>query len=129
MRKRSAGVDGRADAEGPAGEGGEREALLARVPDAVSRNPEERAIRNEMVACYLDRVRALPASYHEVYVLSEFEHLSNADIARRLGISLGAAKIRLHRARAQLYEVLRRNCRCYVNERGELMGEPRSAKR
>jgi hypothetical protein len=33
-------------------------------------------------------------------------------------------KIRLHRARALLYAELRRNCRCYRNERGELMGEP-----
>ena len=47
------------------------------------------------------------------------------EIARRLGLSLATVKIRLHRARARLYDELRRNCRCYVNERGELMGEPR----
>src|SRR5450759_3771250 len=33
---------------------------------------------------------------------------------------------RLHRARAGLQDELRRNCRCYFNDRGELMGEPKS---
>lgn len=114
----SAGADSvRAD------DGGE--APIARIPDTSSRTPEEDAIRNEMVACYLDYVRQLPANYYEVYVLSEFEHLPNEDIARRLSVSLGAVKIRLHRARTQLNEGLRRNCRCYYNERGELMGEPK----
>lgn len=105
--------------------GSEEEAPMSRIPDAVSRTPEEAAIRNEMVACYLDYVKQLPPHYYEVYVLHEFEHLANEDIARRLSLSLGTVKIRLHRARARLHEELRRNCRCYHNERGELMGEPK----
>jgi RNA polymerase sigma-70 factor (ECF subfamily) len=95
------------------------------VPDTASRSPEEVAIRHEMVACYLDYVRHLAPGHYEVYALSEFEHLSNAEVARRLGLSLATVKIRLHRARARLYDELRRNCRCYYNERGELMGEPK----
>lgn len=124
-RKRAAArehVSGSSDAARPDGEG---EAPIAHIPDTSSRTPEEDAIRNEMVACYLDYVRQLPANYYEVYVLSEFEHLSNDDIARRLSVSLGAVKIRLHRARTKLNEELRHNCRCYHNERGELMGEPK----
>jgi hypothetical protein len=81
-----------------------------------------------MVACYLDYVRSLPASYYDVYVLSEFEGLSIEEIAPRLSLSPGAAKIRLHRARTRLNAELRRNCRCYYNERGELMGAPMSRK-
>lgn len=76
----------------------------------------------------LDYVKQLPPNYYVVYVLSEFEDLSNQDIARRLSLSLATVKIRLHRARAKLHEELRRNCRCYYNERGELMGEPKSGK-
>ncbi len=105
--------------------GGEDDSL-SRIPDTRSRTPEETAIRNEMVACYLDYVGQLPRNSYEVYVLAEFEHLSNEEIARRLSLSLGTVKIRLHRARARLHEELRRNCQCYYNERGELMGEPKS---
>jgi RNA polymerase sigma-70 factor (ECF subfamily) len=104
----------------------ERDDRVSRIPDAGSPTPEEAAIRNEMVACYLDYVKRLTRGYYAVYVLSEFEHLSNEDIARRLSLSLGTVKIRLHRARAKLQDELRRNCRCYFNDRGELMGEPRS---
>lgn len=96
----------------------------AGIPDVGARSPEELAIRKEMVACYLGYLEALPHSYYEVYVLSEFEDLSNPEIARRLSLPVSTVKIRLHRARARLHGELRRNCRCYWNERGELMAEP-----
>lgn len=104
----------------------EEEDVLARAPDPRSRTPEEVAIREEMIACYLGYLDQLPPHHDEVYTLSEFEQLSNAEIARRLSVSVDTVKIRLHRARAQLHEALRRNCQCYYNERGELMGEPKS---
>ncbi len=103
---------------GPAAQDGD-------LPDMRSRTPEEIVERHEMVACYLGYVERLPPTYYEVYVLSEFEDLSNEDIARRLSLSLATVKIRLHRARARLHDELRRNCQCYRNTRGELMGEPR----
>lgn len=98
---------------------------LADVPDPAARTPEEEAARGEMVACYVDYVERLRPDHYDVYVLAEFEHLSNAEIARRLALPLSTVRIRLHRARTALYEELRRNCRCYVNERGELMGAPK----
>jgi len=98
---------------------------LVLIRDAAARTPEETAIRTEMVDCYLDYVRQLPTGYREVYVLAEFEDLSNEEIARRLSLSLGTVKIRLHRARGRLFAELRRNCACYVNEQGELMGAPK----
>lgn len=100
---------------------------LSEAEDTAFRSPEQSAIRSEMVACFLDYVRRLPRHYYLVYALSEFEDLSNQEIADRLRLSLGMVKIRLHRARAVLYGELRRNCRCYRNERGELMGEPRDS--
>ena len=106
------------------GEKGEVAERLAEIPDTASRSPEQAAIRAEMVACYLDYVRRLPRRYYVVYALSELEGLTNPEIADRLSLSLGSVKIRLHRARALLYGELRRHCRCYRNERGELMGEP-----
>ena len=67
-------------------------------------------------------VRSRPRRYYLVYALREFEDLSNEEIADRLSLSLATVKIRLHRARALVHGELRRNCRCYLNERGELMG-------
>jgi RNA polymerase sigma-70 factor (ECF subfamily) len=115
----------RARASRPVPAPGDSEARLALAPDPAARTPEEAATRSEMVACYLDYVERLPRDYYDVYVRAEFDHLPNARIARRLALPLATVKIRLHRARARLYEDLRRNCRCYYNERGELMGEPK----
>ena len=103
---------------------GRAEDPITQAQDTASLSPEQAAIRNEMVACYLDYVRRLPRRYYVVYALSELEDLSNQEIADRLSLSVGTVKIRLHRARALLYGELRRDCRCYRNERGELMGEP-----
>ncbi len=97
-------------------------APLDEVPDTRSRRPDEVIERNEMVACYVGYVEQLPRDYYDVYVLSEFEDLPDGEIARRLSLSLATVKIRLHRARARLHDALRRNCRCYHNERGEIMG-------
>ena len=63
---------------------GDEEDPLGRLPDRKSRTPEETVIRNEMVACYLDYVNQLPPRYKDVYVASEFEELSNDEIAQRL---------------------------------------------
>jgi RNA polymerase sigma-70 factor (ECF subfamily) len=125
IRKRRAGPDGFTVPASTSGVDGETEPAVARIADTRSRTPEEVAARNEMVACYLDFVRKLPARYYDVYVLSEFDNLSNDEIASRLSLTLSTAKIRLHRARAMLNAELRKNCRCYHNERGELMGEPK----
>ena len=125
-RRRARGPDLRAANPAPARTDGEDEDPLLRLPDVGARTPEQTAMRSEMVACYLDYVRQLPPHYYDVYVLAELEQLANEQIAQRLSLSVGTVKIRLHRARAQLYEALRRNCRCYHDERGELMGEPKT---
>jgi RNA polymerase sigma-70 factor (ECF subfamily) len=102
----------------------EKESVVE-MADPARRSPEEITARHEMVACYLDYVRRLPRAYYDVYALSELEELPVAEIAARLSVSAGAVKIRLHRARAMVHEALRRHCQCYVNDRGELMGEPK----
>lgn len=109
----------------PGPEAGRGDDPLGGIPDCSCRSPEERALRSEMIECYLAYVDQLPPSYRGVYVLSEIEQLSNDEIARRLSLSVGAVKIRLHRARARLFEVLRRDCQCYANEHGDLMGTRR----
>ncbi len=93
-----------------------------RLPDSRQRTPEESLARSEMVQCYLDFVKELPRDYFDVYALSELEELRDKEISERLSLPLETVKMRLHRAREKLYNELRAHCRCYYNERGELMG-------
>ena len=81
--------------------------------------------KHTLHACYLGYVKQIPPRYLDIYLLAEFEDLTSDEIARRLSLSPGTVKIRLHRARARLNDELRRHCRCYRNERGELMAEPK----
>ena len=86
---------------------------------------EQDIARREMSECVRDYVDQLPADYRTVVVLSELEELPDREIAEVLGISLEAAKIRLHRARARLRQLLEQGCDVSRDERNELTCEPR----
>ena len=49
----------------------------------------------------------LPDHYREAILLFYFEELSVAEMARAMGVSVTAAKVRLHRARAKLSNALK----------------------
>ena len=80
---------------------------------------EQRVIRQEMNGCIREIIQTLPETYRSVIVLSELEGLSDAEIADILGLTLPAAKIRLHRARAKLREELTTACVFYRDDRHE----------
>ncbi len=81
-------------------------------------DPERAVIRREMRDCIGDFVRRLPERDAEVIVLSEMRGLPDQEIADALGMTLGAAKIRLHRARARLREIMEHGCELSHDEDG-----------
>jgi len=91
-----------------------------------SPSPELSLIKREMNDCIRGIVEGLQDRYRTVLLLSEFEELTNAEIAEVLGISADAVKIRLHRARTRLREQLKVQCSLYRDERNELACEPAS---
>ncbi|MDF1555446.1 MAG: sigma-70 family RNA polymerase sigma factor [Deferrisomatales bacterium] len=69
-------------------------------------DPNQAMLRKE-VRQVLDRaIQSLPPTYRSVALLRDVEDLSTADTAEVLGISEGAVKTRLHRARLALREKL-----------------------
>lgn len=80
---------------------------------------DQELIREEMNACIRDFIENLPADYRAVIVLSEIESLKNQEIAKILGITLDAVKIRLHRAREKLKKELKSHCSFYRDEQNE----------
>lgn len=81
---------------------------------------ESCAARSEMNACIREFVEALPPQYRLVVTLGELEGFADGEIAAITGLSVGAVKIRLHRARASLRERLRAGCTVHRDERNEL---------
>lgn len=69
---------------------------------ARERGPEDEADVAELRRFLLASLRAMPFEYRAPLVLRDVEGLSNQEVAQVLGLSLAAAKSRIHRARMQL---------------------------
>ena len=82
---------------------------------------EWQVVRKEMAECIQDFIHKIPVNYRLVLLLSEFEGLSNLEIATILAISTGTVKIRLHRARERLKQDLIANCPDYWVEGNEYL--------
>lgn len=80
----------------------------------------------EMGECVQRYFSQLPDAYRAVILLHDLEGMTCPEIAELLGISLAAAKIRLHRARQQLRAILEEVCHFYLDERGVLVCEPKA---
>jgi len=69
---------------------------------AGGRNPAEEFEQREELADLMKRLRALPESQRTAIVMRELEGLSHEEIAAALGLSGGAARQAIHRARTTL---------------------------
>jgi RNA polymerase sigma-70 factor (ECF subfamily) len=99
--------DGRNDAL----EGGDD---LAAEPDAAA----DRAAEAELAPCLTSMVVRLPEPYRTAIRLTTLEGVSQADAARRLGISNSGMKSRVQRGRDRLRDLLVQCCSIAVDARG-----------
>lgn len=76
-------------------------AVLTTLPDA-----EHALADRQLVAVIRRAADRLPVIYREVFVLRDVEDLDTAEVAALLGVSASVVKIRLHRARQALRELL-----------------------
>jgi RNA polymerase sigma-70 factor (ECF subfamily) len=71
-----------------------------------SQPPDQLALDHESHDLIEEAIAHMPEAYRDVYVLSDVEGVSNADIGSMLGLSLPAVKSRLHRARLMMRDAL-----------------------
>lgn len=69
-------------------------------------NPEQLMAQTELERILRDAAQALPATFRTVFLLRDVEGLSTEEAAEMLGITPGAVKARLFRARLRLREEL-----------------------
>ncbi len=102
-----------------------RDSVRASLRDeALSDTPDEDLARTRTRSCVLGLVDQLIPAHREIVRLTELRGLSDREAADTLGISVGSAKIRLHRARRALRELMECECRTYRDRRNELACEP-----
>lgn len=100
-----------------------REVLVPRVTSAGREGPlsvEQAAVQAEMTECVQEFVLSLPETLRTPLILHDMQGLTNPEIAHVVGCSLEAAKMRLHRARGMLKEMMEQRCDLFHDERNVL---------
>ena len=89
--------------------------------------PDEDVI-SELFPCVRAMVTSLPAQDRQALILTEYQGLTQKELAERLGLSLSGAKSRVQRARAKLKQQLLACCHFELDRRGHVIDyQPRYA--
>jgi len=83
--------------------------------------------QGQMRKCVFGLVNRLPESLRSVIILSDVSEFNQKEIAEIMGITVENVKIRLHRARKKLKELLEEHCVFEVDERNVLTCQPETA--
>jgi RNA polymerase sigma-70 factor (ECF subfamily) len=92
------------------------------VPESLpAEPPPHEADVEELKAAFRQMIRTLPEPYRHALVLTEFEGLTQKEMAARLGISLSGAKSRVQRGREQLKRMLLARCEFEFDRLGRII--------
>jgi RNA polymerase sigma-70 factor, ECF subfamily len=89
---------------------------LPAPPDLPEEDPEA------LLALSLrELIDKLPEAYRQALILTEYQGLSQKQLAEHLGISISGAKSRVQRAREKLRDMLLRCCHFELDRRGHIV--------
>ena len=81
---------------------------------------EQSRVLEELAECVRPMMNALPEKYRLPLLLSELDGLPQKEVAKRLGLSLSAAKSRVQRGREQLKSIFAECCHFEMDHRGSV---------
>lgn len=94
------------------------------LPEALP-VPEEPVVEDEVIKDLIPSVKAmvesLPDAYREALILTEYEGLTQRELAQRLGLSFSGAKSRVQRAREKLKTMLLNCCHFEFDRLGKII--------
>ncbi len=88
---------------------------------AVDQAFYEEDLEAELAPSLRELVNTLPEPYREALLLTEYQGISQKDLATRLGISNSGAKSRVQRARAMIRDNLLSCCHFELDRRGRIV--------
>jgi RNA polymerase sigma-70 factor (ECF subfamily) len=89
--------------------------------DIFCNQEEEASLNDEMAQCLKNMIQYLPDKYKQALILTEFENLTQKELALKLGLSVSGAKSRVQRARAMLKEMILNCCIIEQDHRGNII--------
>jgi RNA polymerase sigma-70 factor (ECF subfamily) len=84
--------------------------------------------QEEMSRCVQDQLKLLPESLRNVLIFADVMEFTHQEIADILGLSVENVKVRVHRARKKMKDILKEKCTFEVDERNILICEPAERK-
>lgn len=93
-------------------------AALEPQDEVAPANADLGSANAEIARCLIPMIKNLPPPYAEALQLVDLDGLSQAEAARRLGLSTSGMKSRVQRARAKLKDALLRCCTFELDRRG-----------
>ena len=97
-----------------------------KTPVSESPSPLDVSERKETSACVQRCLDFLPDKYRAVILLHEAHSLTAPEIANLLGVTVATVKIRLHRARRGLQQIMECGCAVSTDKRGTPTCHPKS---
>jgi RNA polymerase sigma-70 factor (ECF subfamily) len=88
---------------------------------------DDHKFREALFSYTLCAIQTLPVEDREALMLTEIDGLDRQELAERLGVSLSAAKSRVHRSRAKLRKVVDECCRLITDPYGRVIDWERRA--
>jgi RNA polymerase sigma-70 factor (ECF subfamily) len=85
--------------------------------ESILREDDERAARRELATCLLPMMRQLSPTYQDALRMADLEGVTQAEAARRAGVSVSGMKSRVQRARQQLRTIVEECCRVDLDRR------------
>ncbi len=92
------------------------------VPESLPAEPPTGDVEiEELKAAFRRLISTLPEPYRQALVLTEFEGLTQKQMAKKLGISISGAKSRVQRGREQLKQMLLDRCAFEFDRLGRII--------
>ena len=91
------------------------------VVDSIEDSETSENLNRSVSAWLLFMIDKLPNTVRDAVRMYEIDELPQAEIAKRLHISLSGAKSRVQRGRQQLKEMLRESCQLDIDRRGNVI--------
>lgn len=95
---------------------------ISLIPEDIIYEPAEITDEDhDIVMCLRSMINYLPEKYRQAIILSEFEGLTQRELAEKIGLTLSGAKSRVQRARKELRELLTDCCEFEFDRLGNIL--------
>lgn len=101
---------------------------VAELPESItfSEDPDENGVAGELAPSIKAMINCLPEKYRQALIMTEYQGITQREMAEQLSISLSGAKSRVQRAREKLKGLLLDCCHFELDRLGNIISyQPR----